>query len=411
MDAIASSTDVYTYDPGDKLQEIRRNGLLWRDYAYDAQGRTTAIAGPGGGYNFNYDDADRIVDLTSPSGTDSFGYNGLNTRVQASWNGSPVQDFLRDGVGVTAPVLRDGDAGYTPGISRHTPLGVVRTHGALKNEHTQWGITGTSPPALTVSAERDYDAFGRTISTAGTWAGPFAYAGGFGYQSSSPDYDFQLLGHRYYDPETGRFLTRDPIKDGRNWWVYCESNPLTGVDPEGLAVFLAPVIWKGAIVVGAALLTAIDVGTAAYDIYNNPRDLSVWGFAVAGIVDPTPGNLGKHGIRLGGRLGKKPGSSANDALSEDIIPGTYLTTGNTGRPYVGQSSNIDDRFNKPHHQKPPGEPMDVFPMPGSSLLDRLIAEQTFINHLGGVGSGKLDNVRNPIKEADWEKYGIPRPKS
>ncbi|HRJ27389.1 MAG TPA: hypothetical protein PLO61_07770 [Fimbriimonadaceae bacterium] len=85
------------------------SGLLWRDCAYDAHARTTEIAGPGGGYNFNYDDADRIVDLTSPSGTDSFGYNGLNTRVQASWNGSPVQDFLRDGVGVTAPVLRDGE--------------------------------------------------------------------------------------------------------------------------------------------------------------------------------------------------------------------------------------------------------------------------------------------------------------
>jgi hypothetical protein len=29
-----------------------------------------------------------------------------------------------------------------------------------------------------------------------------------------------LLGHRYYDPTLGRFLSRDPIKDGRNWYVY-----------------------------------------------------------------------------------------------------------------------------------------------------------------------------------------------
>ncbi len=55
----------------------------------------------------------------------------------------------------------------------------------------------------------------------------------FGYQSDSTG--LQLLGHRYYDPAVGRFLTPDPIKDGRNWFAYCENNPLTAADPEGLA--------------------------------------------------------------------------------------------------------------------------------------------------------------------------------
>lgn len=41
-----------------------------------------------------------------------------------------------------------------------------------------------------------------------------------------------LLGHRYYDSSTGRFLTRDPIKDGRNWYVYCDNNPVDGADQE-----------------------------------------------------------------------------------------------------------------------------------------------------------------------------------
>lgn len=43
-----------------------------------------------------------------------------------------------------------------------------------------------------------------------------------------------LLGHRYYEPETGRFLTRDPIKDGRNWYEYCGGRPLNGADHNGL---------------------------------------------------------------------------------------------------------------------------------------------------------------------------------
>ena len=43
-----------------------------------------------------------------------------------------------------------------------------------------------------------------------------------------------LLGHRFYDPSVGRFLTRDPIKDGRNWYGYCENEPVAYADEGGL---------------------------------------------------------------------------------------------------------------------------------------------------------------------------------
>ena len=38
---------------------------------------------------------------------------------------------------------------------------------------------------------------------------------------------------RWYDPEMGRFITEDPARDGRNWFVYCENNPLVYTDPDG----------------------------------------------------------------------------------------------------------------------------------------------------------------------------------
>ena len=44
---------------------------------------------------------------------------------------------------------------------------------------------------------------------------------------------------RYYNPYIGRFLQTDPIGDGDgdgiNWHVYCGNNPLSFVDPSGLA--------------------------------------------------------------------------------------------------------------------------------------------------------------------------------
>ncbi|MBS1711446.1 MAG: RHS repeat-associated core domain-containing protein [Armatimonadetes bacterium] len=69
----------------------------------------------------------------------------------------------------------------------------------------------------------------------GSWSSRFAYAGGFGYQQD-PDTGLKLLGHRYYDSSTSRFLTRDPAKDGRNWYGYCAGNPVGKVDCDGQKV-------------------------------------------------------------------------------------------------------------------------------------------------------------------------------
>jgi len=45
---------------------------------------------------------------------------------------------------------------------------------------------------------------------------------------------------RFYDPEIGRFITVDPIRDGVNWYVYCGNNPLRYVDPSGLFTIAIP---------------------------------------------------------------------------------------------------------------------------------------------------------------------------
>lgn len=134
---------------------------------------------------------------------------------------------MRNGVGVTAPVLSDGAATYTPGVGERRGSTTKHYGADLKNEVAQVSTMQT------ISASKQYDAFGNVTSSSGTFNGPFSYGGKFGYQTDS-DTSYQLLGHRYYDPSTGRFLTRDPIGDGENWYAYCAGNPLTSTDPSGL---------------------------------------------------------------------------------------------------------------------------------------------------------------------------------
>lgn len=42
------------------------------------------------------------------------------------------------------------------------------------------------------------------------------------------------LRNRYYDPNIGRFISEDPIRDGLNRYVYCAGNPVMFKDPWGL---------------------------------------------------------------------------------------------------------------------------------------------------------------------------------
>ncbi|MDO4302190.1 MAG: RHS repeat-associated core domain-containing protein [Clostridia bacterium] len=76
-----------------------------------------------------------------------------------------------------------------------------------------------------------YDAYGNKIEKSGTANDtPFGYCGEYLDKESGLIY----LRNRYYDSESGRFITEDPIKDGVNWYAYCSGNPVMFLDPSGL---------------------------------------------------------------------------------------------------------------------------------------------------------------------------------
>ena len=231
--------ESYTYDLADKMLTAGA-----KSYTYDATGRTVGINAPGGTTTLTYDYESRVTAITGPGINETHTYNGLDTRV-GTVQGGVSRTFVRDGSYVTDPVLRDGQATYTPGVSERRSGVSTWTHSGLKNADAQTTSVGA------IAATRVYDAFGAELSATGTWKGPFGYAGGFGYQEDSSG--LKLLGHRYYDPTTGRFLSRDPIKDGRNWYVYCDNNPLNAVDPWGLAKIY--VAWRAVPITGDLGLT------------------------------------------------------------------------------------------------------------------------------------------------------------
>ncbi len=197
--------------------------------------------------------------LTGPNGlSDSFSYNGLDTRVgKADSSGSHV--YRRDGVGVTDPLLNDGSAEYTPGISR-----TAGTSTLFYGSDRMGSNVMQTDSSENVSSTSQFDAFGNLVASTGSPQGVLGFNGQYGYQTDQ-DSGFQLLGHRYYDPSTGRFLTRDPIKFGNNWYDYCDNSPTRLLDQEGES-------WRS-IVAGIAMILVgfFHGGGGTPHVYSGPK--------------------------------------------------------------------------------------------------------------------------------------------
>ena len=84
----------------------------------------------------------------------------------------------------------------------------------------------------TLTARYDYDAWGVLETVSGSFHLDFGYTGHFIHHPSG----LHLAPFRAYDPELGRWISRDPIREagGINLYGYVENSPIIAVDPSGL---------------------------------------------------------------------------------------------------------------------------------------------------------------------------------
>ncbi len=77
-----------------------------------------------------------------------------------------------------------------------------------------------------------YDAFGSLVQGDITGTTDHGYLGKQ-YESTSRLYNY---GYRDYKTQTARFTTLDPIRDGNNWFSYCNCDPINFIDLWGLEI-------------------------------------------------------------------------------------------------------------------------------------------------------------------------------
>jgi RHS repeat-associated protein len=203
----------YDWDADGRLGERREGQQRWR-YEWTPEGHLRNVQTPGGQrWKYEYDAFGRRVKKIGPDGTTRY-----------VWDGEAIAEEIHEGGTAT-------DWVYEPGSFR--PL-LKQDEGKICQCITDQ--VGTPRELLTRDGTVTWSAFlttwGEVGETAkGTADCPIRFQGQWFDAESGLHYNF----HRYYDPETGQYLSPDPIglNGGTRLYGYVH-NPLMWVDPLGL---------------------------------------------------------------------------------------------------------------------------------------------------------------------------------
>jgi RHS repeat-associated protein len=222
---LGGTTESYSYDNANKL--LTAGG---KTYSYDGSGNMTNVSWSGGSTSLTWNGAGYLKSATTGGSTVNYAYNGIGQRVQKT--GGVSASYILTDDSIDSEVLSDGAASFVRGAS-----GLISENrgGTSKFYHADalGSVKALTNTSGVVTDARSTDAFGMVVTSSGSTPTPFGFAGNHGYQQDS-ETGLMRLGHRMYDASTGRFISRDPICAGYNWYTYCNNDPINAVDPTGL---------------------------------------------------------------------------------------------------------------------------------------------------------------------------------
>lgn len=217
---LSQGNDIFIYDPnGNLVIQALENGK-------------TIL--------YEYDALDRLIKMSSQDDLVEYAYDSFNRRIACNekkffYQGNYEIGLVEDDTIKELKILNSGEPGKSIAIELNGEV-YETVHDLFSNVVQLADINGN------IIETYDYTAFGeetifdkdRNIQQKST--NPWRYAD----RRIDEETGLVLFGLRYYNPQTGTWITRDPIgyEDGPNLYAYVHANPLLYFDSLGLISLL-----------------------------------------------------------------------------------------------------------------------------------------------------------------------------
>jgi RHS repeat-associated protein len=297
----ARGADTFIYDYSNRLIQSNVGGVI-AQYSYDGLGNR--LMKTEGGLSTQY-----ILDI-----------NGRLSNVLAETNGSPnISAYYVYGLGLISNILPDGTAYYYHYDSRGST--VALTDGSQN-----------------ITDAYSYNSFGNMLNSNGSTPNPFKYVGRYGLMDEGNGLEFVRA--RYYAPDLGRFITKDPLtgKDGDsqslNRYVYALNNPVRLIDISGFSALEGKVL--GTSTESSDIMHNGVIEPKQSWLEKHPLIVKI-GSTVVSIVEKIP-LLNLFGASTGGGSGIPMGPT--DALTYSEL--IYETAHTEVAVMKNQNQNLDD---------------------------------------------------------------------
>ncbi|MDE2125762.1 MAG: hypothetical protein KGJ62_04165 [Armatimonadetes bacterium] len=222
-ETVGSTSTSFTMDNDDELTAT--SGGFANSYSYNANAEQSGRTLAGTAYTLAFDYDGQLKSITQGTAVTGFGYDALGRRVSRTASGTTTSTQYAGGAPVTEMQGSSFTAAYTVGNDLLRRNGEYPAFDGLGSARAETNSSGTA------TATQDFDAFGNSIASSGSTSSPYNFAGDWAYQSNG-DAGLQHVGARYYDPQVGRFASRDSMLDQMPY-AYCGGEPNDFVDPEG----------------------------------------------------------------------------------------------------------------------------------------------------------------------------------
>jgi RHS repeat-associated protein len=304
----SDQTSNYHYDVGNILTDINVRST----FHYDDNGNLTSSGSLWNSTYYTYDPLNRLIEVTTHTRhydrVEQYIYNGLGHRVGKIEDGVQT-NYLIDPNGVLPQVLAEMDENNNL-IAFYVYDGaglVAKVTPASEYYFYHYDGVG-STVAITDSSAQIVNAYAYSpyglVGAQETITNPFTYVGRFGVMAES--HGLYYMRARYYDPEVGRFINKDPIgyAGGMNLFGYVGGNPVNFIDPWGLfTIVVSDPGGRNGPTYGATITVTSDSGqtvTVAGSSWPNPNNPSPG--VASGTYDAIYSPTGHHGISPGVRL-------------------------------------------------------------------------------------------------------------